>query len=331
MIRDADPIFNGILALAQTGFDPPRKLAFQYVQQRARETLLDFLNRRFRYHTPAEWRQLIEQGHVTLDGRAARPEAVLQSRQVIAYLPPPRPEPEVDARYTVIHEDGELLAVAKSGNIPSTPSGRYWHNCLRHVLQRDKALPALHAVHRLDRETSGIIVFAKSARSARVLGEEFSRGRVTKTYVAVLRGHLGAPLVELSAPLRDAGGDVRIKQAVHPEGRPAFTRFRLAALLPGASLAIIVPRTGRTHQIRAHAAFLGHPVWGDRLYGVPEAAFIRWVSDPQRDLARRHLLHALTIEFSHPVTGQPLVLRAPAKGLLDAFWGASAGEPQGGT
>ena len=311
--------FNGNRDVAQNAVAAPRKLSFRYVRQGPPERLLDFLNRRFQYHTPDQWKALIENGHVTVNGNTARPGDVLQTRQEIVYVPPPAQEPPVDARYTIVYEDEELLAVSKSGNIPSTPSGKYWHNCLRHVLQRDRNLPALHAAHRLDRETSGINLFAKTATSAARLGEDFRMGRVKKTYMAVLQGTLGAMVAQVSAPLGPAGGQVRIKQAVRPEGRPAYTEFFLKAVLSGASLVKIVPQTGRTHQIRAHAAYLGHPVWGDRLYGVPEEDFIRWVNDPNRDMAQRHRLHALSLEFAHPAHAKAMLLRAPADTLLEGL------------
>jgi 23S rRNA pseudouridine1911/1915/1917 synthase len=124
----------------------------------------------------------------------------------------------------------------------------------------------------------------------------------------------------VNAPLQHAGSAVSIKQAVHPAGRASLTRFRLRALLPGASLVDVMPVTGRTHQIRAHASFLGHPVWGDRLYGVPDEAFIAWVHSPVRDLTSRQLLHATELAFPHPSTGAGMVVRSSAGVLLDLFW-----------
>lgn len=303
----------------------PRKLSFRYVQHEGPETLLAFLSRRFRYHKEAEWRVLIQNGHVTLDGRSAVPGERLRSKQLIVYVPPPIPEPEVDARYTVLFEDDDLLAVNKSGNIPTSPSGKYWHNCLRHVLLRDFKLPSLHAVHRLDRETSGVNLFAKTPLAVRKLGEAFKHGRVEKRYSTVLRGHFPVADVTLSAPLMDEGGEIHIKQMVHPDGRAARTRFMLRALLPGASWVDVAPVTGRTHQIRAHAAYLGYPVWGDWLYGASEAEFIHWVRNPQRHTLGRHLLHARELTVEHPITGATLHLVAPAEPMLQAFLAGESG------
>jgi RluA family pseudouridine synthase len=299
---------------------PSRKLSFQYVRhQRRPETLIAFLLRRFHYHSEAQWIERIRSGTVTVDGRAIEPSHVLHTQEHIVYLPPVAPEPPVDARFEVLYEDADLLAVCKSGNIPTSPSGKYWHNCLRHVLQRELGLAELHSVHRLDRETSGVNLFAKNRRAAGVLGAAFAAGLVEKRYMAILKGRFPARELLVNAPLQHAGSEVSIKQAVHPAGRASQTRFRLRALLPGASLVEVVPATGRTHQIRAHAAFVGHPVWGDRLYGVPEAEFIAWLHRPDRDWTSRQLLHAVELAFPHPTGGARTVVKSSAKVLVEAF------------
>ncbi len=300
-----------------------RKLSFQYVRHQQPETLLAFLLRRFRYHTQGEWSERIQSGAVVVNGRRVEASHVLQTRDRIAYIPPMLPEPPVDARFTVLYEDEHILAVSKSGNIPTSPSGKYWHNCLRHVLQRELRLPALYPVHRLDRETSGVNLFAKTRAAAAALGEAFAAGRVHKRYAAILRGYPPAPEWLIQAPLCDGGGAVHIKQAVHPAGRPSCTRFILRAVLEGACLVDAVPHTGRTHQIRAHAAFLGLPVWGDRLYGAPEAVFLQWIQNPERDLSKRHLLHAKSLRFAHPVSGEEVCVRSGEEGMVGEWFGGS--------
>ncbi|HEX9841810.1 MAG TPA: RluA family pseudouridine synthase [bacterium] len=301
------------------------KLSFQYVRQVNPETLLEFLVRRFRYHDALEWEERIRGGHVTVNGRAAKPGHLLETRERIVYERPPGPEPPVDARYTVLYEDEHVLAVSKSGNIPTSPSGKYWANCLVHVLQRERKLAGLHAVHRLDRETSGINLFAKHREAARTLGLDFQQGRVHKAYAAIVAGAFPPDETYVSAPTRDArSGAVRIRQEVHPDGRATRTRFRLRALLQApdggsASLIRAEPVTGKTHQIRVHAALLGHPVWGDKLYGRPEAEFLNWVQHGERTGAQRHLLHASELAFSHPGTGQRIELHDPERELMTLF------------
>jgi RluA family pseudouridine synthase len=306
------------------------KLSFQYVRQHEPETLIAFLGRRFRYHSPDEWEGLVRKGFVKVNGRKVSPAHVLETRHKIVYERPPFPEPEIDPTFSVLYEDDEVIAVCKSANMPTSPSGKYWDNCLVHVLQKALSLPWLHAVHRLDRETSGVNLLAKSKAAARTLGKDFQRGAVAKAYGAILKGHLPAREIYVSAPLRNAvQGEVRIKQAVHPEGREARTRFRLRALLESASLVEAVPVTGRTHQIRAHAALLGYPVVGDKLYGAPEADFLAWVQGAERSSGRRQLLHATRLSFQHPTSKQQITVHAPEGLLLDIFNERADASPDG--
>lgn len=298
------------------------KLSFQYVTgPHGRETLVDFLARRFRYHDAAEWDELVREGRVSVNGMPARPQHILKTSERVAYERPRSPEPEVDERLTVLFEDDHLIAVDKSGNLPTSPSGKYWDHCLIHLLQRTRGLQRLYAVHRLDRETSGVNVLAKNHHAARALGDDFARGQVAKSYVAVLRGGLEARSAYVSAPLAgDQSGEVRIRQVASLEGRETRTRFTLLARLPRASLVRVEPLTGRTHQIRAHAQVLGHPVWGDKLYGRSDAEFLAWVHLPRNNAEPRQLLHASSLTFRHPVTGSPLTIRSSARQLLDRFY-----------
>lgn len=293
------------------------KLSFQYVQLEYSETLLEFLVRRFKYHNAAEWEKLIAQGNVLLNGKTSSPGHIMQTRDKLIYNPPDVPEPPVDTSHRIIYEDEVLLAVSKSGNIPSTPSGKYWNNCLRHVLQNIYKYKDLYAVHRLDRETSGINLFTKDRLSAKKLGDDFNTGKVSKAYTAILKGHFEKPVYDVSVSLGKAPASaVHIRQAVVDQGRPSRTIFILKALLTGASLVEVVPHTGRTHQIRAHAEYIGHPVWGDKLYGADEQAFIQWIETGERNSIDRQLLHATRLNFTHPVSGEPLELYDSPEALL---------------
>ena len=297
------------------------RMSFQYVVGPwGPETLVQFLTRRFAYHTHDEWQQLVLEGRVTIDGQQTQPTVRLRSKNFIVYERLATVEPEVDTRFTVIYEDADLLAVEKSGNIPTSPSGKYWDNCLVHVLKRELGLANLHAAHRLDRETSGINLFAKNNPAAGVLGKAFGAGLVTKAYTAVLKGVLPAPVLGVGAPLgKDPASTVHIRQAVVPGGRPSRTVFRLLAVLPGACLVDVTPLTGRTHQIRAHAYHLGHPVWGDKLYGHSDNAFKDWVQHGLRNAEDRQLLHASRLSFQHPTTGKTLTLVSPARQLVPLY------------
>ena len=297
------------------------KLKFQYVRtHHGLENITQFLERRFRYHSAEEWATRVLEGYVLINGKSVLPDHLLETREKITYEPPPAPEPPVDTRYEILYEDDVLLAVSKSGNIPTSPSGKYWNNCLVHLLQRKMKRKEIYAVHRLDRETSGVNVFAKTKEVAAQLGEDFFHARTEKYYTALLAGRMEEREVLVDAPLGgDKSGRIKIKQYALPDGRPSQTRFVLKAVLPGASLVQVIPITGRTHQIRVHAAHMGHPVLGDLLYGADDETFIQWISDPEKDYSQRHLLHATHLTITHPISGERITFHASDKVLLDAF------------
>jgi 23S rRNA pseudouridine1911/1915/1917 synthase len=159
-------------------------------------------------------------------------------------------------------------------------------------------------VHRLDKDTSGLLLVAKSDRAHRLLGAAIAARRVERRYAALAWGHLDADRFTVDQPLARDPRD-RKRMAVVSSGRPARTDFVRLARFDSAELLRAQLHTGRTHQIRVHLASLGHPVVGDDTYGGGGGR--RLVSLPPR----RHFLHAAWLAFRHPVTGAPVELRSP--------------------
>lgn len=166
----------------------------------------------------------------------------------------------------VLHEDERLIAVDKPAGQPMAPGGT--------VELADTLLAEVAAhigskafiVHRLDRETSGVVVFAKTAESHRDLSRQFEERRITKRYVALVDGHVAGERGEIDEPLREFGSG---RVGVHPGGREAVTRWSLRERLPAADLLDVEPLTGRRHQIRVHCYAIGHAILGDTRYGDP--------------------------------------------------------------
>ncbi|MDH4224450.1 MAG: RluA family pseudouridine synthase [Deltaproteobacteria bacterium] len=297
------------------------KLSFQYVSGiQSPESLINFLCRRFKYNDGDKWMDMILQGRVTVNGAAVMPHYILETGNKVLYEQPEGGEPEIDVRYDVLYEDDDLLAVSKSGNIPTSPSGKYWHNCLVHLLQKEKGIPGLYAVHRLDRETSGINLFAKTKHSAKIMGNKFNQGEIFKSYTAICKGYLPEKQVIVSGRLgKDPESGIHIKQAIVPDGRPSQTIFHLQAYFPQASLVSIFPLTGRTHQIRAHAQHIGHPIVGDKLYGASEESFLAWLESGERNSTDRHLLHATQLSFQHPTQNKEVHITSSPKGIIQLY------------
>ena len=306
------------------------ELTFHYMRLEGQvETLLDFLLRRFRYLDDQEWRDNIKAQRIWVDGKLGRANLKLHNNQKIVYLRPDFLEPEVDPHFEIIFEDDALIALSKSGNLPTSPSGKYYKNTLVNLVKAQFKLKRLYTLHRLDRETSGVIIFAKRREIAQTMAAHFQKNRIHKIYSAILSQHLPqiskhtVPEVYISLPIgQDLHSKIRIKQSVNPQGRPCQTYFREIKRIGDFSLVEVRPFTGRTHQIRVHAAHMGCAVVGDKLYGLPNDGFMHWLSEGDAFLRtqnfplHRQLLHAVEIRFPHPLTRGETIIRAADKILL---------------
>ena len=267
---------------------------------------------------------LLSQGHVLADGRVpkkSQPVAPGQALEVAVPAPVPLRAEAQDIPVEIVFQDGELAVVDKPPGLvvhpaPGHPDGTLVNALLHHVGDLagigGRLRPGI--VHRLDRHTSGLMVVAKTDRAHQALSEALKARTVKRTYLAALWGALREPRVVVDRPIGRHPRD-RKRMAVVATGRTARTTFRHLERWRAASLCEAELDTGRTHQIRVHAAAIGHPVVGDELYGAGRE---RGFAGPQRPwattLARRaprQFLHAQRLEFDHPVTGAPMVFEAP--------------------
>lgn len=285
--------------------------------QEAGARLDQYLARRFTYRSRTGWVSKIREGKLRVGGRKVRPSYLLKPGDVIEYRSPPLPEPPVDTNCPIIHEDDSLLAVSKSGNIPVHPSGRYFLHTVLHVLGRDRPDGWLRIVHRLDRETSGVLAFAKSLVAAQRLTRQFEDRLIRKSYLCVVWGHLHEPQ-DIDRPLgRNIDSGVRKAVGVDPDGRPSRTLVRPLSRGREVTLVEARPLTGRLHQIRVHLKSIGHPVVGDKLYGKDENMFLKTLAgesltdeDYEKLGFRRQALHAWRLGLAHPASGQRMEIRA---------------------
>ena len=300
------------------------ELTFRYMRiQGRRENLLDFLLRKFRYLDREEWLENIREKRLMVDGRSANPAELLKDHQKILYLRPDFLEPEVDSSFEMIFEDEFLVAFNKPGNLPTSPSGKYYKNTLVNLVKKKYGWEKLYTLHRLDRETSGVILFAKHKLSAQKMAAVFREQSVRKIYTAILENCLPSDEVFVSMPIGPhQSSEISIKQGVCPGGRPCRTHFRLMEQLGSQCRVEVRPQTGRTHQIRVHAQYIGCPVVGDKLYGLEDEGFVRWLKEGPDYLeqigfrVRRQMLHALEIQFRHPERDEELTLRADESKMM---------------
>ena len=283
------------------------------------QEVLDFYARTYPHSTRARWRERIQDGLVHLDGQPAGPDTVLGAGQELTYSRPPWQEPEVPPEVLVLCEDADFLAVAKPAGMPVLPGGDFLENTLLAVVRReylDKPAP----VHRLGRGTSGVVLFARSARARRELSAALRDGHCRRIYRALACGTGMPSEFAVREPIgRLAYPALGYVHAAAPEGKPARTECRVLQRDPirERSLLEVEILTGRPHQIRIHLAAAGYPLVGERLYregGRP---------GPQEGAGRPPLpgdggyhLHAFQIAFIHPGTGRPtMVTCAPPEGL----------------
>ena len=263
---------------------------------------------------------------------ALKPGLKLRTGQeVILRIPDPEPPAERDPEaldphgLRILYEDEHLLAVDKPPGISVHPSHGHLFGSLIHLLhERHRALyPGASEVptlcHRLDRETSGVVLAAKDLLSRSRVGRQFEARSIRKVYLAVVEGEMAEDEGLMDLPLgRDLHSAIRLKMAVRPEdGQPSRTRFRVRRRVRGRSLVELHPETGRQHQLRVHLAALGHPITGDKLYLGGDEVFLRHVrgelteEDHRRLGLPRQALHAFRLGLEHPFTGEPLWVEAP--------------------
>ncbi len=243
----------------------------------------------------------------------------VRAGQVLVIRRPAPEEPAVILDYAVLHRDAQLLVLDKPGNLPVHPSARYHRHTLTALMRR--RLGPGHGwemAHRLDRETSGVMVFGRRKSSGPALKGSFYRREVDKEYFALVAGRFeGTTLVDI--PLGPAKGSAILikvgRRELDDGGLPAQTEVESLAhgQFRGQPISLVRcrPRTGRTHQIRVHMAALGHPLLGDKLYSVEEQEFLDVVENgrPVAELEARlglwrHALHARSLTLPHPHDGE---------------------------
>ena len=267
--------------------------------------------------TRSKVRQAIEKGAVLVNGRPTKPSHPVAPGEVIEVtLPrPPRPaaEPE-DITLDILHEDDDLLIVNKPAGMVTHPAyGNYSGTLVNALLFHSRGLSQVNTplrpgiVHRLDKDTSGLMVVAKNDRAHHLLARQFSARTIEREYWALVWGTFPESKGMIEASLGRSKKD-RKKVAVTPEGKHARTEYRVLKRFAYLTLLQLRLHTGRTHQIRVHLAHVGHPVFGDPTYGGRSSTWGGLTGSKAQQAARllkllpRQALHAKTIGFLHPGT-----------------------------
>jgi len=302
-----------------------------------------FLKDRYRKRSREVLKRAIDEGHIFLrreqsphltSGRLKASTHLIEGDEV-QVLSERHPEPEVSFDYKILFEDEVLLVINKPANLPVHPAGRYFFNTLLIHLRTHghkdplKAEREYFLAHRIDKETSGVLILTKDREVCAHLVRQFSERSTEKHYLAIVHGTPPEEFEIDAALRRTTHSQIELKMMVAPEeegGAPSKTVFRRVSTHGKFSLVECFPKTGRQHQIRIHLEVAGHPIVGDKLYGLPEQEALNYFEkkhlSPEakaRLILPRHALHAAGIRVQHPVTGQQLEFQAPLPDDLKIF------------
>jgi len=271
-------------------------------------------------------RRLVAHGHAMVEGRRVDHRFVPQTGQSVALSLPDAPFVRYEPKkldLEVLYEDPHVLAINKPAGIavipgPGTLEATLINGLLWHV-QHESHWPCsrVHIVHRLDKDTTGVLLVAKDLGTARHLSTAFEERRVAKRYLAVVRGEMAMTEGEVDLPIAPSAtrGRMRLRRE---KGRPAKSRYSVLERFRGYTLVEVQPLTGRQHQVRLHLASLGHPLAVDPLYGGADALYLSQIKPgyrrkedrPEPPLMARLTLHASRIE-AELADGVPLAVEAP--------------------
>ncbi len=264
----------------------------------------------------------------TADGRRLRPSHRVRSGEVVAIYRPAWEEPAAPRDLPIVYEDQDLLAVDKPAGLPVHPTARYYRNTVTSILAERFPGERIVLAHRIDRDTSGVLLAARTSEAERSLKAAFADRRVRKTYLAIVHGSPHEDRFTVDAPLCLEGGAVSVRMCVRSEsegGAASVTRFEVLSRGEGFALIAAHPETGRQHQIRVHLAHAGFALVGDKLYAHGDEVFLRCLDAPPDDELRaellldRHALHAAAVEFAHPRSGSTLRIEAAMAPDMESF------------
>ncbi len=261
-----------------------------------RLTVIEFLTQMKTNLSTQEWLDVIYTGNLRRGNQPVTPQSLVYQGERLNHLIPNTVEPDVNPNLKVLFEDKALLAIDKPAPLAIHPSGRFNKNTALHILKLAFPEMLLRPVHRLDANTTGMCLFAKTKSAASAMSRQFESRLVEKVYLVRVLGHPRDDSFTCDMQIQKSPSEAGSRRFA-PAGLAAVTQFKvLARLSDGTSLLRGTPLTGRTNQIRIHLAEIGHSVLGDTAYGVEK--------DLSRGLCKQDklFLHALSLCFSHPLT-----------------------------
>jgi len=309
-----------------------RKLITEIAEDEDGSRLDVWLSQRFTYHSRTQWQQLVRRGDVILNNLRTKPSRILNLGDVVEYLLEEQVEPEVNLNYLIIFENDSFIVVNKPPDLPCHPSGSYFNNTLSEVLSSDLNMK-LYPIHRLDRETSGVILFAKTSEYAKKLAQIFNSKLASKEYIAVVHGSFPDHLLAEGFLTSDNKSIIRKKRKFILKNEHASecenieyakTTFEVIKRGNGLSMLRAILETGRLHQIRATLFSVGFPMVGDKIYGLDDNFFLRFIEGKLTDedysklLISHQALHAEKLKIRLDGKNMEFIAELP-KDIISLF------------
>ena len=321
------------------GVDPHAVMSvFRVPIERAKQRLDVFLHREFRRTSRTRTQKIIAVSAFDSRGKPLRSNDRLHPEQLVVLWRAPWDEHPVPTLLPVLFEDEHLLVIDKPSGVPVHPTARYHHNTVIRLLKAERPGEWLSLAHRIDRETSGVLVLARTLEADRRVKKALeARVGIEKRYLALTWGvpeHEGKRTFRLERNLElDPAHPTGVRMRVVPPGQGLFAATRFSVLdvrrsLDGRPYSLVRCdlETGRQHQIRVHLASIGAPIVGDKLYGPDDGLFAKAIDGEltaeEAALLElpRHALHAWQLELTHPMTGEPLLIEASLPRELADYW-----------
>ncbi|MCH9634223.1 MAG: Ribosomal large subunit pseudouridine synthase D [Chlamydiae bacterium] len=291
-----------------------------FIVENPNEQRIDtLLTKQYQDYSRTYFQELIEAGHVLLNDQPLKKRHIPSCGDKVKVFFHKRPGPDLTPQpipLNIIYEDNHLIVVNKPSDMVVHPAPGNWSHTFVNALLSHCTLPETSElrpgiVHRLDKETSGVLIAAKTEIAHQKLVELFQKREIQKEYIAIALGKV--PSCTLSEPIHRCPKN-RKKMAIAPsnEGKEAITEIKCLAFNGTFSKVSLKPKTGRTHQLRVHLNHIGHPILGDKVYGN--------ISINDRYSIDRHYLHAVKIAFVHPMTQKFVTFEAPLPKEMESIF-----------
>lgn len=284
------------------------------------------LARYYPFFSRSEWTSRINRGWVLFGGKPGKASTKLSPGISIHLFHPEDIEPDVDCNIESVYQDADVMVLYKPSGLPMHENGPYRRKSFLYLLRQTFG-EEWSFVHRLDRETSGLILCGASSETRSTLSKDLQSGRIKKTYNLIVKGQCEMTSWEVNEPIGDLkSSQIRIKKWVCADGQPSLTKFKLIEQKREHALVEATPITGRTNQIRIHAAYSGLPLVGDKLYHSDESVFLNYFDQgPAYDATdttghSRVCLHASGLRFPLPKNREIIDIYRPLPNDLANLW-----------